>query len=74
MRLGIWYVRGVWVVQWKRGKARDPVCGMYVDPKTAVTRSILGAAYYFCNQECADKFESETAVPARAEQEVPLEK
>jgi YHS domain-containing protein len=47
-------------VQWKRGKARDPVCGMYVDPKIALTKSFLGATYYFCNSECADKFERET--------------
>ncbi len=43
---------------------------MFVDPKIAVTRSILGTTYYFCNQECADKFETETAVPARAKQEI----
>ena len=59
------------MVQWKRGKARDPVCGMFVDPKIAVTRSILGVTYYFCNQECADKFEKETMVPAGTEQEIP---
>lgn len=33
---------------------------MYVDPKIALTKSFLGATYYFCNAECADKFERET--------------
>ena len=57
-------------MQWKRGKARDPVCGMFVDPKIAVTRSILGTNYYFCDQECADKFEKETSVATGAEKRV----
>ena len=60
------------MVQWNRGRARDPVCGMYVDPRIAVTRSILGTTYYFCDQECADKFEKETSVDTRAEKQVPL--
>ena len=58
------------MVQWKRGKARDPVCGMFVDPKIAVTKSILGTSYYFCDEECADKFEKETSVGTRAESPV----
>ena len=37
--------------------AKDPVCGMSVDPATAAaTREYGGVAYYFCNPGCADKF------------------
>lgn len=38
-------------------KAKDPVCGMSVDPESA--RAELeheGATYYFCSQRCADRF------------------
>ncbi len=48
-------------MQWKRGKARDPVCGMYVDPKVALTRTIQGVTYYFCEEECAERFEKQTS-------------
>lgn len=38
--------------------AKDPVCGMSVDPATAaVTREYNGTDYYFCNPGCAAKFE-----------------
>lgn len=38
--------------------AKDPVCGMSVDPATAAaTREYNGTAYYFCNPGCAAKFE-----------------
>lgn len=37
--------------------AKDPVCGMTIDPSTAaVTREYGGVTYYFCNPGCADKF------------------
>lgn len=37
--------------------AKDPVCGMSVDPATAAaTREYDGVTYYFCNPGCADKF------------------
>lgn len=37
--------------------AKDPVCGMTIDPSTAaVTREYGGVTYYFCNLGCADKF------------------
>ncbi|MBI4284137.1 MAG: YHS domain-containing protein [Chloroflexi bacterium] len=42
---------------WK--KISDPVCGMKVDPKTAVTRSIAGKTYYFCSEDCAKSYESQ---------------
>jgi P-type Cu+ transporter len=43
--------------------ARDPVCGMTVDPRTAAaTAQHDGIVYYFCRTECAEKFR---AAPAR---------
>ncbi len=37
--------------------ARDPVCGMNVDPATAKhRREFQGKTYYFCCSHCADKF------------------
>ncbi len=39
--------------------AKDPVCGMYVDEKTAtITRVIRGRTYYFCSESCARTFEA----------------
>ncbi|MGO9645551.1 MAG: heavy metal translocating P-type ATPase [Candidatus Bathyarchaeia archaeon] len=38
--------------------AKDPVCGMYVDERTAtVTRTIHGTKWYFCSGTCAKTFE-----------------
>lgn len=40
------------------GKAKDPVCGMEVDPQNAKTASVYrGTTYYFCSASCRDKFE-----------------
>jgi YHS domain-containing protein len=40
--------------------AKDPVCGMDVDPKTAAARSeYLGETYYFCCAGCKEDFEKE---------------
>ena len=38
--------------------AKDPVCGMFVDEKTAtITRTIRGTTWYFCSETCAKTFE-----------------
>ena len=37
-------------------KARDPVCGMLVDPSAAPQASHGGHSYFFCSPECRDKF------------------
>jgi Cu+-exporting ATPase len=38
--------------------AKDPVCGMYVDDRTAtITRTIRGNKWYFCSETCAMTFE-----------------
>ena len=40
--------------------ARDPVCGMTVDPATAKYRSELGGhSHYFCSARCLEKFEAD---------------
>jgi len=37
--------------------ARDPVCGMQVDPHTAKHRAEhAGRTYYFCSAGCREKF------------------
>ena len=40
---------------------KDPVCGMSVDEKKAGTQSTnyQGHRYYFCGNECKDKFDSQ---------------
>jgi Cu+-exporting ATPase len=37
--------------------ATDPVCGMKVDEKSAPAKATYsGMTYYFCSNECKDKF------------------
>jgi len=39
--------------------AKDPVCGMDVDPNKAPgTSDYRGKTYYFCCNECKQKFDS----------------
>jgi YHS domain-containing protein len=38
--------------------AKDPVCGMMVDEKTAKIKSdYMGKTYYFCNASCKTTFD-----------------
>ena len=38
---------------------KDPVCGMTVTPQSAFAkREYQGQSYYFCSQDCADKFDA----------------
>ena len=39
------------------GEAKDPVCGMTVDPTHAAAAARAGSTYYFCSAACRDKFE-----------------
>jgi YHS domain-containing protein len=40
--------------------AKDPVCGMDVDPKTAAGKSdYQGLTYYFCSPGCKKVFDKE---------------
>src|SRR5688500_9083371 len=42
------------------GLAKDPVCGMTVDPqKTAHRAAFEGHSYFFCSAGCRGKFEAE---------------
>ena len=36
--------------------ARDPVCGTFVAPGTALSLSSGGSTHYFCSEECRSKF------------------
>lgn len=53
-------------------KTKDPVCGMDVDPSTARFQATFdGRTFYFCSQNCHDKFEANpeqyvAAAPAKA--------
>ncbi len=39
--------------------AKDPVCGMEVDPKTAAGKSdYKGETYYFCSPGCKKAFDA----------------
>jgi YHS domain-containing protein len=41
------------------GRAKDPVCGMTVDPQSASCKTeYRGKTYYFCCQHCLAKFQS----------------
>jgi YHS domain-containing protein len=35
---------------------KDPVCGTFISPATAVQKRVGGMVYYFCSAECRDKF------------------
>jgi YHS domain-containing protein len=38
--------------------AKDLICGMDVDPKTAVYKSVYeGISYYFCSKSCKTTFD-----------------
>ncbi|MGD8809931.1 MAG: heavy metal translocating P-type ATPase [Gammaproteobacteria bacterium] len=39
--------------------ATDPVCGMQVDPSSALSHDHHGTSYYFCNPRCREKFVSD---------------
>ena len=41
-------------------KVRDVVCGMEIDPKVAAAHlEHQGKTYYFCSNDCHDKFMAE---------------
>jgi YHS domain-containing protein len=53
----------------RRG-ARDPVCGMTVDRRKALTLEVDGRTYYFCGPGCRAKFEARLAAKEGAVAEV----
>lgn len=34
----------------------DPVCGMHINPETAIKQNIDGKTYYFCSENCRSTF------------------
>jgi len=53
--------------------AKDPICGMEVDEKTALRVEYEGETYYFCSPGCRDRFLSEKGLlePTADETEPP---
>jgi Cu+-exporting ATPase len=39
--------------------ARDPVCGMSVDMTTAYSEAVGGQTYYFCSENCRQRFDED---------------
>jgi YHS domain-containing protein len=35
---------------------KDPVCGTFIAPSSAVRKMLGGETYYFCSAQCRDKF------------------
>jgi len=35
---------------------QDPECGVYLDPAGSITLKQEGKIYYFCSEECRDRF------------------
>lgn len=35
---------------------KDPVCGTFIAPSSAIQKTVGGQLYYFCSPECRDKF------------------
>ncbi len=35
---------------------KDPVCGIYIDEREAIKLRWEGKTYYFCSNECKEKF------------------
>jgi YHS domain-containing protein len=41
------------------GSAKDPVCGMTVEPDQGYTKNYQGRVWHFCSRKCLDTFEAE---------------
>jgi uncharacterized protein len=39
-----------------KNMVKDPVCGMYMDPRLAVKHEIKNGVFYFCSEKCKKKF------------------
>lgn len=37
---------------------KDPVCGTFISTATAIQKRVGNETYYFCSNECRDKFKS----------------
>ena len=43
----------------QEGSAKDPVCGMPVEPGQGYTKNHGGTVLHFCSRQCLDKFDAE---------------
>jgi YHS domain-containing protein len=39
---------------------KDPVCGMYIDPRLALPLDVRGETVYFCSEECRGKHRNDS--------------
>ncbi len=39
-----------------KNMVKDPVCGMYMDPRLAIRLETRGDTFYFCSENCRKKF------------------
>lgn len=44
-----------------KGRLKDPVCGMEVEAAKAKTSVYDGRTFYFCSNDCREKFEADPA-------------
>ena len=49
------------VVETPMTQEKDPVCGMTVDPATAIHADVSGHRYHFCSASCRAKFVNDPA-------------
>ena len=52
----------LWTITARHG-AKDPVCGMSVDKRAALTSEVDGKTWYFCGPSCKEKFASSGSEP-----------
>lgn len=46
-------------MQMQGSSAKDPVCGMPIEPGQGYTKNHEGRMLHFCSRKCLDKFEAE---------------
>jgi YHS domain-containing protein len=51
---------------------KDPVCGMYMDARLAVRLENRKEAFYFCSEECKNKYLGDTAKGTGAHSASPM--
>jgi YHS domain-containing protein len=51
---------------------KDPVCGMYMDSRLAVRIEDRKESYYFCSEECKDKYLSKSTEGAGTRNAPPI--
>jgi YHS domain-containing protein len=65
--LGFFLVKAVKTTRSEQGKSvstdtvRDPVCGMYMDPRLALRMQHKGSDVFFCSETCRQKYENREA-------------